>query len=207
MLNSLSHRERKAVEHYDNLAKQGDLADAPVWVDSFTGRIFRNLGDDDEVVDIGCRIGRFIPLLPELGIRRYFGIDPSEESINFCRREFSIIHGPNMQFEVGEARTLGTLYPDRFSGFILAAVLMHIPRDDLQEVLKSIRRSLKEGAPGFISTPGRWGDEFDFVNRHGMELTLYTMKELNEALIAAGFGIFGLFTPDDHMILAHVIAI
>lgn len=63
MLDRLSDREKTAVEYYDDLIRRGDTYDTRVWVDNFTVAVFWGFGKNDEVVDIGCRIGRFVPLL------------------------------------------------------------------------------------------------------------------------------------------------
>jgi SAM-dependent methyltransferase len=194
--------------HYDNLIKSGDTTDSRVWVDDFTGRVFVNLSKDCEVVDVGCRIGRFVPLLPQLGVSRYFGIDPSVESITYCKRTFSDVDYCRVQFEVGEARQLGEKYPKRFAGFMLAAVLMHIPRTDLHQVLRSIRTCLKDEAPGFFSTPVGYEEdgELEIQNISDMEISRYTRQELTAGFESAGFAFRRAFVLDN-MFLGHVIAV
>lgn len=208
MLDSLSKRERLAVALYDEMVRRGDFMDHPVWVDSFTGQVFWDFGEEDEVVDIGCRIGRFVPLLPDLGVYKYFGIDPSKESIEYCKRTFSDLEYCKPQFEVSEMRLLGDKYPARFSGFLLAAVLMHIPRSDLGVALTSIRKCLKDGAAGFFSTPQGPGEEgeLEWTNSQGIEISLYTRAELVISFEAAGFQ-FEKIRVGESMILGHVVAV
>ncbi len=206
MFQTLSDRERIAVQHYDETVRQGDLTDTAVWVDDFTGRVYLDLSPEDEVVDIGCRLGRFVPLLPQLGISRYLGIDPSVESIEYCKRTYAEVDYCQVQFETGEARLLGNQYPERFAGFMLAAVLMHIPREGLRDVLISIRGCLKYGAQGFFSTPlGEEGRDLEVINRQGLELSLYTEEELVEGFTQAGFTFVRTIYPSN-MILGHVVA-
>jgi SAM-dependent methyltransferase len=207
MFDTLSDREKAAVAYYDEMIRRGDITDRRVWVDDFSGRVFWGFGRNDEVVDIGCRIGRYVPLLPELHIAKYLGIDPSAESIEYCKRTFSSTDEYQVAFEVGEARLLGDKYPGRFSGFMLTAVLMHIPRTDLATVLSSVRKCLKSGSPGFFSTPlAEDGDETEVVNQAGMEISLYTEQELDQAFIEAGFKFHRKEYPGQ-MILGHVYAI
>jgi hypothetical protein len=63
VLDTLSEQEKQAVAYYDTLIRSGDTDDCRVWVDDFTCDVFFGFGADDEVVDVGCRIGRFVPLL------------------------------------------------------------------------------------------------------------------------------------------------
>jgi SAM-dependent methyltransferase len=188
VLDSLSDREKAAVAYYDEQIRHGDITEHPVWVDDFSARVFWGFRQDEEVVDIGCRIGRYVPLLPDLHISKYLGIDPSAESIEYCKRTFANTEEYQVAFEVGEVRLLGDKYPGRFSGFIMTAVMMHIPRADLSTALRSIHKCLKPGSPGFFSTPlAEEGEGADVVNRVGMEISLYTEAELDEAFAEAGF--------------------
>lgn len=197
----LSTREAQAIEIYDARTRQGIIEQMPLWVDAFTAPIFTPLGEEHEVVDVGCGTGRAVPLLPALGIAKYHGIDPSQESIRYCQMSY-----PDYSFAVSEVRSLGTRYPTRFSGFLMLAVLMHIPRLDLPLALASLRGSLHKGAPGLFSTPlGKQG-RLEVKNPFGMTLTLFTMNELAIGFAAQGFEIAELFSPDDHMMLGHVIA-
>lgn len=206
MFPTLSPRERQAVTIYDDRVRRGDLSDTRVWADTFMMRIFRPLAHraDAEVVDVGCRIGRSIALLPDLGINRYFGVDPSAESIDYCQRTFGNI--PGFGFAVSEIRLLGRDYPERFSGFLLLAVLMHIPREDLVTALASLRASLRTGAPGEVSTPVARDGMREVENPSGMLLTLYTAEELETAFTAAGFRVETIFSHNNSMLLGHVVA-
>lgn len=208
MLPTLTEREKTAVAIYNDRVQRGDLKDTEIWPDDFSSGIFSSLCEDDEIIDIGCRIGRFIPLLSYFGIRHYFGIDPSESSIDYCNKTFTHTDEYTVGFAVNDARTLSKEYPERFGGFVCSAVLMHIPHADVPEVLTSIRGCLKSGAQGYFSTPlRREGDPPEFTNHCGMTLSLFTMDELAVLFQNAGFEVAALFTPDDWMILGHFVAI
>lgn len=187
---------------YDRYVLEGDIDDEPVWVDSFSASVFRHMPGDGEVLDVGCGVGRFIQLLPHLGIEKYFGVDPSVESIRFCRKTF-----PQYGFEVGDMRMVGHLYPARFSGFLMTTTLMHLPRPELGRALTSLRASLLVGAPGLLSTPFGEGEELEVTNNSGMKLTLFTFEEIQRALQDSGFRVDRLFTPDNWMMLGKVTAI
>ncbi len=184
MLKTLSEQERLAVEQYDKEVRDGSMIHIPVWADEFMQSTFFGFRDDEELVDVGCGFGRTISVIEQLGIKRYFGIDPSEESVKYCRN-----HYPNYNFEVDELRTLGDHYPERFSGFWLTAVLMHIPRTELNDVIRLFRRSLKPDAVGFCATPVGKEDLLSGYADDGTFNTLFTREEIVDAFSKNGFRI------------------
>jgi SAM-dependent methyltransferase len=198
----LSKQEQTAVDIYDARVREGNLDNTPLWVDGFSQVIFYDLPKDAEVLDVGCGIGRAVPILPDLGIEKYLGIDPSIEQVRVCRSRW-----PELQFEVSEIRELANKYPNRFSGFLLITVLMHIPRRDLSQALGSLRGCLKQGAHGMISLPMGQPDRLMMRNNVGMMLTLYTQEELESALGRHGFVVRQMFSPNSHMLLVHAEAV
>ncbi len=201
MLETLSERERSAVAHYNQDALDGNTADTPIWVDEFMFAAFSGTRDGDEIIDVGCGLGRAIPLIEDLGYYRIFGIDPAEEAVRYCREQF-----PGHSFAEDEIRTIGDHYPDRFDAFFLGTVLMHIPREDILMALKSLRKCLRHSAQGFFSTPYGTPEKLEVTNRVGMVLTLFTIEEIRNAFEACGFRIRALETAD-HMMKGAVEAI
>ncbi len=120
---ALSPMETGAVAMYDEYIRAGDTSDTPIWVDHFSRHIFRDVPADGEVVDVGCRIGRVISILPELGITNYVGIDPSAASIDYCKKQWEFT---GHTFEVGEVRGLGATYPGIASGLPEAWLAWHV---------------------------------------------------------------------------------
>lgn len=204
MLETLSRHERIAIKQYDRQVACGDVDNTPIWVDGFSSYIYSRVPKGAPVIDVGCGTGRFIPLLLPLGITNYHGVDPSEKSVEYCQRTF-----PEHSFAVGELRTIGEEYPDQFSGFILTAVLMHVPPKELGRAIASLRASLKKGAHGLVSTPlpiSENGYKKFWRNSAGMRLSLYTQEEIVTAFSENGFIVSQIFSPDEHMILAHMVA-
>lgn len=202
MLTRLSQQERFAVAKYDNLVRTGDIEHLPIWADSFSMRVFARLHEGGEVIDVGCGTGRSISLLPHLGIEKYFGIDPSAESIKYCKETW-----PEHAFEVSEIRELGEKYPGRFSGFMLLAVLMLIPRDGILPALQSLRKCLSPGATGMISLPLGRAEKRSHTFADGTRTTLYLKSEITAALRHCGFSISEMFSPNNtNMFLIHAMA-
>ncbi len=176
------------------------MEDVPIWVDETMHTTFIDFPKGGEVIDVGCGFGRCIDLLPTLEIEHYFGIDPSTLSIDYCRERF-----PQHQFEVEEIRTIGEKYGNKFDGFFLLCVLMHLPRHDVVPALKSLRLCLKSGATGIFSVPKGEGG---FFNRGiGITLTLFQPQELRQYFEEAGFKVFRLTQPEGTMVVGSVLAV
>ena len=204
MLGTLSEQERRAVAYYDRRTREGGLDRTPIWVDRFSGSIFSSVPQGAPVIDVGCGTGRFINLLPELGITNYFGIDPSPANIKYCRWMF-----PEYAFEQNEIRTVGESYPNRFSGFLLICVLMHIPHEDLQGAVVSLRACLKKGAHGLISTLASLPNRLDRVltDSDGISVSAFTPEEFFNTFSQNGFRVEQMSVQDGSMLRSHVIAI
>lgn len=200
----LSAQEQRAVALYDWYAqtRPADLLRMSLWADSFSVGIFSWLASGAEVVDVGCGLGRAVALLPDLGIEYYLGVDPSAASIDYCTRQW-----PDLSFAVGEIRGLGTTYPGRFGGFLLLAMLMHVPRKDLDRALTSLRGCLQPGARGMLATPFGTSETEEATNTVGLPITLYTTDELHRAFTRNGFQVIELYKPDRWMVLGHLVAV
>jgi SAM-dependent methyltransferase len=192
----LSAQEREAITIYESQVQSGDIQSHPIWVDSFSYDIFWDMPGRGEVVDVGCGTGRFVAILPDLGIRHYLGIDPSPGNIAYCQKTY-----PKHNFELGCIQNLGESYPARFSGFIMTACLMHVPRTGLKKVLRSLRSSLIQGAAGMISIP--MGESLTRTHANGITTTLYTAAEMETQLHLHGFCIRKMVSPG-HMLLLDV---
>lgn len=184
VLKSLSPQEHAAIRDLGAMYRQiGIDGEPPMWNDPFLFDALASMADPKEVVDIGCGTGRVIPLMDQLGIKKYFGIDPMEACVQHCKAKY-----PEHNFEVNEVRQLGAKYPGRFNGFLLLAVLNHIPRGHLNAVLQSIHKCLVPNAPGAIilnlGVPGRL-----MANVGGVKITMYTHDEIKDGLARNGFKI------------------
>ena len=177
-----------------------EVADpTPMYVLPFVADIFKDFPQEGTLLDIGCGDGRFVPLLPDLGIppERYLGMDLAEAQVRFAQKRF-----PNHSFEAGSFYEVGECYPGRFSGLWCTSVLMHIPRSRLSEALSSLRASMQRDAVGLIST--YCGNE-DVLLDNGMLVTLYGVEELVAAFHEAGF-YFEPYPARD-MVLAGIVAL
>ncbi len=133
-------------------------------------RLFRELGGlgpTDDVLDIGCGIGRMaVPLLeflePDV---HYEGFDVVEEGIKWCRREITPRH-PNFKFQLadlynGRYNPHGTVhaaeyrFPYNHSSFdfaISTSVFTHLGPAEVENYLREAFRVLRPGGRLF----GTW---------------------------------------------------
>jgi SAM-dependent methyltransferase len=179
----LAPTEAEALSVYDAYGERRETDECPMWVDPFFSWVASRIPKEKPrmILDMGCGHGRFVPLLPQIGVEReeYIGLDFSPKQIEHARESH-----PHHSFEVCSIYDVGEKYPNHFQGFVCIAMLMHIPRKRIKEALISLRRSLKKGAIGFFSTP--LGDGEGRTST-GVTLTLFEELELREIFKETGF--------------------
>jgi len=102
-----------------------------------------------KIIDIGCAHGICVPMF--LGIGRhlhYFGIDISSAFLKIAQRRY-----PQLPFESGDISDKSTLPKKKFDGFWAAAVLMHIPFSQWDEMFSNIELLCKKESYGYVALP------------------------------------------------------
>lgn len=113
------------------------------WVEG-TNTFVSFLKTGDTVLDAGCGAGTKTKYLLEKGLKA-LGIDFSEGMINIARQEV-----PKGKFLVMDMREVETL--DReFDGIFLQAVLLHIPKKEVRDVLRRLVGKLKQGGYFYLA--------------------------------------------------------
>ena len=111
-------------------------------------------GNGELFLEIGCNWGRWCIAAERLGYRP-IGIDPSFKSIRAARRVARQL-GVNAHYVVADGRFLpfadGTIH-QAFS----YSVLQHLSRENVELVLKEIRRALQTGGRYQIQMPNTFG--------------------------------------------------
>jgi len=133
------------------------------------------------ILDLGCGTGHFLYFLDKKGYKNYYGVDLSEEEINFCKE--------NVTKNVEAMDGFDFLKKNRkFDLIVLNDVLEHIKKESLFEFLKLIHNSLEKGGRLLIKVPNM-ANPFALQSRYA-DITHdigFTELSLREALITAGF--------------------
>jgi ubiquinone/menaquinone biosynthesis C-methylase UbiE len=176
---ALTEKEKATIGFYDREAKSWD-AQHPVrlyWGEMET--FFKNLPNNSRVLEIGCGTARDAQdyLLRNY---RYVGTDISESFIN----EGSKLN-PGKDFVLQSAYEM-SFASDCFAGFWVAATLLHIPKDRINEVLNSICRVVQNEGVGFISLKQGVGEKED---EEGRWFSYYSQNEFTEILMNNNFSV------------------
>ncbi len=139
---------------------------------------YLSTNDNHKILDIGCGSGLMLNALEQIGDT--YGMDMSDEAINFSREIFSGTVKKGMLPD-------NIPYDEEYFSIVVALdVIEHV--DDDRASLTAIRSHIVEGGQAIISVPAcmfLWS-EHDVLNEHKRR---YTLEELKGKLIEAGFTI------------------
>lgn len=144
MNTDLTPQEEKTIKFYNTKASDWVAAHstARFWGEQLDR--FHNLLPSGKVLEIGTGGGRDAKELIALGYD-YVGTDISDGLLDEARK-----YNPNTQFLKQSVYELS--FPkDTFDGFWASAVLLHIPKDRINEALGKIHNVVKPNGLGFIS--------------------------------------------------------
>src|SRR3989344_3321348 len=106
----------------------------------------------NRVIDIGCGPGHDAYHFADLGFD-VVGVDYSREMIRAAQTLRIVEHPP--QFRVGDMMEVGEMFDeDSFDGAWISASLLHIPEDDVPQVLQGVRKVVKNGGKVYIGLKG-----------------------------------------------------
>ncbi|WP_435010992.1 class I SAM-dependent DNA methyltransferase [Tundrisphaera lichenicola] len=200
----IDRRDNAVRASYDVVAEEyarrifGELADKPLdrqLLDRFAGRA-NALGP---VCDLGCGPGHVARYLRERGTD-IIGIDLSDEMASLARQL-----NPAIEFRQGDMRSLCA--EDRTWGSIIAFYsLIHIPRDEVANVLTEIRRVLRPG--GLLLLALHIGDDSLHLDEWwGREASIdfhfFRPEEMTNLLRSAGFWVEEIIERDPYPDVEH----
>ncbi len=137
----------KNVEYYNKNADSFFAGSVAADMSDVQSRFLTFVPAGGRILDAGCGSGRDSKAFLDAGYD-VVSFDASEE---MCRRASEYIGKPvlNMRFE-------DVAYEAEFDGIWACASLLHVPMDDLTDVLKKMKRALKPG--GIIYASFKYGD-------------------------------------------------
>lgn len=181
----LSMAHRPTVDAYNKIAEEFHLRNGfTILVEEYK-KFSELLGNNKKIIEIGCGTGRDAQGLMEEGLD-YTGVDASKEMLKVAKE-----HASDAYFQVGDFYNLD--FPDKtFDGFWAAASFLHVPKNEISQVLKEAKRIIKEGGIGFISLKQKTQMDEGVIKEEkagGIEryFAFYTESEFKDILKKNGF--------------------
>ena len=139
--------KNSTLEYYDQNAEQFFKTTADV---DFTGtqdRFLRYLGPGSRILDLGCGSGRDTRYF----LKKGYQVDATDGSAEICRlaSEYTGIPVRQMLFNELDAE-------EEYDGIWACASILHLPEEELRDVMHRIGTALKEG--GIFYTSFKYGD-------------------------------------------------
>ena len=142
---------------------------------------FLPLNKDARILDVGCGMGQFLYFLKSQGYTNFFGIDISEQQVNFVKE--------NISGSVVVADAFAFLKENgSFQLIVVNDIIEHIPKEKVIEFLHLIFDSLEIGGLVFVKTDNM-SNPFSLRSRY-MDITHevgFTEHSLLEVLNTTGF--------------------
>jgi len=104
------------------------------------------------VLDVGCGSGVKSEILAKKGMT-VTGIDFSEKMLEIAKRR-----APNGDFQLVDLYDLSA-FNKKFDGIFAQAVLLHIPKKDIEKVIHSLKEKLNPGGYFYVAVKERRLDE------------------------------------------------
>jgi ubiquinone/menaquinone biosynthesis C-methylase UbiE len=151
---------------------------------------FRRMGMDckeKDVVELGCGSGYGAVLLMTQHPRSYIGMDIMPEQISLAKgRDLT-----GTEFLVPDVAHLDNIRSDSKDMVVVFGILHHVP--EWREALVESHRILKRGGEIYLEEPdGRIIRATERLFPFGHEeVALFTLKEFEGSLVAAGFEVLG----------------
>jgi ubiquinone/menaquinone biosynthesis C-methylase UbiE len=137
-------KDEKTVNAYNKIADDYKNRNSNPFYTNEYETFLRFFREGKKIIEIGCGIGRDAEKLIENGFV-YTGIDASDGMLALARERV-----PSADFRCMDFYTLS--FPDEcFDGFWTAATLLHVPKENIKDVLQNIKRIVKPKGIGFIS--------------------------------------------------------
>jgi SAM-dependent methyltransferase len=145
---------------------------------------FHKLLPSGKILEIGSGGGRDAADLLKLGYE-YTGTDISSGLLELARQR-----NPGAEFK--EVSLYDLDFPEPFDGFWCAAVLLHIPRERIDEALSAITKNVRTDGIGFIAIKqgeGEGVEEQDIHRNSGRFFTYWQDEDFQSALTRNGLSV------------------
>lgn len=207
-MDSLSSEEQITLQTYDELVANGALPTGfekyhPMGYWRIEMEHFHRLLPSGRIIEIGSGGGQHAQELISLGYD-YIGTDASAGMVEVARKRLK-----GVQFYQQVAENLDFPVENKFDGFWAAAVLLHIPKSQIDTTLSSIKSVVRQGGVGFISLLDGEGERlkeelWDDDTRHQRFFAYWSRDGFSETLDHNGYKILDYnFYPDSKSLRWH----
>lgn len=147
------------------------------------GKILPPVSSNPKILDIGCGMGHFLYYCNQKGYKDFIGIDISKEAVEYCKE-----HITNNVELIEDLNQFLSKNPCIYDVVVMNDVIEHIPKKDILEILKQIRKALKENGLIIIKTNnsanilGSQMRDNDFTHEVG-----FTEFSLTQVLLMTGY--------------------
>ncbi|HEY4515644.1 MAG TPA: class I SAM-dependent methyltransferase [Candidatus Paceibacterota bacterium] len=153
------------------------------WWQEGTEKFLEALPTGSTILDVGCGAGVKSRYLAKKGFK-VTGIDFSEKMIEIAKRE-----SPEISFDVVDVYEIDK-YPKTFDGVFAQAVLLHIPKDKIREVLSKLKNKINSNGLLYIAVKGMRDDgveeaikkEDDYGYEYERFFSFFNLSELENYL-------------------------
>jgi SAM-dependent methyltransferase len=147
----------------------------------------KHLGISGTILDIGCGTGLHLKKFKEMGYDA-IGIEPSIGLKEICEEQ-------NLNVFEGTFENINSIkLPEKISGLWCAASLLHIPKEQLRNILKNLRQLVEVNIPIFITLrigDGAFNDSYDsstnevvrFIQLYPINLIIEELKKSNFKIV------------------------
>jgi ubiquinone/menaquinone biosynthesis C-methylase UbiE len=178
------NQNKLVVAVYDKIAKFYDYEykNTSALIDNFLKLVKKN----GKILDVGCGVGKDTNYIHSKGFD-VIGIDLSEGMIEIAKNNF-----PNIDFRIMDLRKID--FPDNyFDALFVAFSLVHIPKSEIENILKNFYRMLKkEGMIYFAIQEGKSKEgmvKSPYENKDKIFLNVFSEKEFNFFIKKMGFSL------------------
>ena len=189
----LSLQEQETIDAYNQNASAFSKSRNKVgaWLEE--KQKLKTLLKQGKILDIGCGSGRDAKELINLGFE-YIGIDYSEKLLEESRK-----NNPGVLFLKQSVYELD--FPkNSFDSFWACAILLHMPKDKINNALKSIHGVMKTGAIGCITLKKGEGEKFVDDDHSGIQykrfFSFYQQDEFINILNRNNFDVLESYEKD-----------
>jgi SAM-dependent methyltransferase len=157
-------------------------------------RFAQRVAGKGRVMDLGCGPGQLAHFLHERGVD-VFGVDLSPRMVEEARRA-----NPGIEFQTGDMRKLD-IEEGSLAGIAAMYCIIHIPREEVTDVLKGLRRLLRPG--GMLLLVFQIGNEVHHRDEWwgrpvSLDFTFFGSQEMARYLEDAGFDVEEVMERDPY---------